>query len=376
MDLLTYLIKVDLLLVLGMLAYIPLRPTTFFKLRRAWILGALAVSFTWPLMQFIPAGPLLIGYRLPAYQVTNGPVPDRSFWDMVPLLAEVHMLMTGLLLMRLTVRLVFALRRPASAGAGPFSFFRRIVLPPGHDPAARAAFLAHERTHVRQGHSFDVVLADVLHAIDWSFPLWAPLRRELRLVHEHLADDAAHAAHTDYDGLLLAEALHVPAHVLVNGFHASDLKTRIQMLNTPRSPRKALRRLALAAPALLLGTLLISWQAVPLRIDPQKPQNKAEQMPEYPGGTTAMVSYLGNAVHYPKAAAEAGVEGTVVVRFVVDTDGRLQDVAVEKGVNEALDTEALRVVRTMPDWTPGRDKGKPVAVQMMLPVKFVLAAEK
>ncbi|MCB9193722.1 MAG: TonB family protein [Flavobacteriales bacterium] len=372
MELLSYLLKVDLLLVLGMLSYAPLRGTTFLQLRRAWILVMLALAFVLPFLSTALVGPVRITYQLPPVTSTSGTGIDGFPGDALSWIARLHGAASALLLLVLLVRIIRTFAVRALPTSGPYSFFRRVVLPEGIDARRAATYLAHERTHVRQWHSADVVLLEVLRCLDWTFPFWGPLRRELRLVHEHLADDAARTTHDDYGSLLLAEAMGVPTHDLVNSFHASDLKTRIQMLYAPRSSRRALRRLALALPTLLLGTLMVSWQAVPMRSGPQKPASTAEQMPEYPGGMPALGTYLSQAIHYPKTAANAGVQGTVMVSFVVSADGRVTDALVKHGVNDALDAEALRVVSTMPNWTPGRDKGKAVAVQMVLPIKFAL----
>jgi TonB family protein len=96
----------------------------------------------------------------------------------------------------------------------------------------------------------------------------------------------------------------------------------------------------------------------------------AEAAPAYNGGDKAMRKFLQNNIKYPLKAKDDGVQGTVFVRFVVEKDGVVDDVAVSKGVHPLLDAEAKRVVSVMPKWTPGKQKGKPVAVQYTLPVRF------
>ena len=104
----------------------------------------------------------------------------------------------------------------------------------------------------------------------------------------------------------------------------------------------------------------------------QKVYDVAEQMPEYPGGMPAMFEFLMNNMQYPKDAEKQKVEGRVLVMFVVETDGSISDVKVAKKTFPSLDAEAVRVVQSMPKWTPGRDKGKVVRVQYTLPVSFRL----
>lgn len=104
----------------------------------------------------------------------------------------------------------------------------------------------------------------------------------------------------------------------------------------------------------------------------QKVYDVAEQMPEYPGGMPAMFEFLMKNMKYPKDAEKQKVEGRVMVMFVVETDGSISDVKVAKNTFPSLDAEAVRVVQSMPKWTPGRDKGKVVRVQYTLPVSFRL----
>ncbi len=97
-----------------------------------------------------------------------------------------------------------------------------------------------------------------------------------------------------------------------------------------------------------------------------------EQMPEFPGGQAALMKYLGENVNYPAIAQEHGIQGRVFVSFVVSKDGSIRDVTIGRGVDPALDNEAIRVVKTMPKWNPGKQRGKAVNVKYMLPVNFVL----
>ena len=97
-----------------------------------------------------------------------------------------------------------------------------------------------------------------------------------------------------------------------------------------------------------------------------------ERMPEFPGGEAAMNQFINRTIRYPVIAQENGIQGRVVVQFVVNTDGKIVDVEVVRGVEESLDREAIRVVKTMPPWTPGRQGGKAVRVKYTLPIRFRL----
>lgn len=104
-----------------------------------------------------------------------------------------------------------------------------------------------------------------------------------------------------------------------------------------------------------------------------KPFDVVEQMPEFPGGQEALMQFLRQEVKYPKEAEEKGLQGRVVVRYIIEKDGSISEVEIVKSVNEYLDAEAIRVVNAMPKWKPGKQKGEPVRVKFTLPVTFRLS---
>ena len=97
-----------------------------------------------------------------------------------------------------------------------------------------------------------------------------------------------------------------------------------------------------------------------------------EQEPTYPGGESALLEYLGNNIKYPAIARENGIEGTVYVEFIIAKDGSVTNVVAKRKVDGGCTEEALRVINAMPNWTPGRQEGKPVNVKYTLPIKFKL----
>lgn len=97
-----------------------------------------------------------------------------------------------------------------------------------------------------------------------------------------------------------------------------------------------------------------------------------EQMPEFPGGDLALRKFLANSVKYPIIAQENGIQGKVFVNFIVDRNGSISSVKIARGVDASLDKEALRVVKSMPKWIPGKQGGQPVRVSFTVPINFVL----
>ncbi len=97
-----------------------------------------------------------------------------------------------------------------------------------------------------------------------------------------------------------------------------------------------------------------------------------EEMPKFPGGDLALRKYIAENIRYPEMAKENDIQGTVYVRFVVNEKGKVTDVQVIRGVDPLLDAEAVRVVKSLPDYTPGKQRGKAVKVSHSVPIKFAL----
>lgn len=104
-----------------------------------------------------------------------------------------------------------------------------------------------------------------------------------------------------------------------------------------------------------------------------EPVQVAEQMPEFQGGTTALINYLSENLKYPKEAINSEITGTVFVKFIVEEDGSInKNVEVLRGIGYGCDEEAVRIVSNMPDWSPGVTNGKNVRVSYTLPIKYSL----
>lgn len=102
------------------------------------------------------------------------------------------------------------------------------------------------------------------------------------------------------------------------------------------------------------------------------PVYKVEKKAQFPGGTKKLIEYLRNNLKYPEASIDVGVEGTVLVSFVVRKDGSIDDVKAVRSVDPLLDEEAIRVVKSMPKWVPAQLNGKDVSSQFRLPIAFKL----
>lgn len=282
-----------------------------------------------------------------------------------------------------------------SAGRDSFSFGPWVVLAEA-DAAGedrRRAVLAHERAHRRQGHTVDVLLAELVRAAFWFHPAAWALRRDVAENAEFLADRAAgrEAAPSPvaYARRLIEtriQALDRPAGGLVHAFHQNRLERRIAMLTAPPEiraigPRYLAAILLFTATAALAcageltgtpGEAVVVWGEQAGNATADSVYVQVDQPAEFPGGTDAMIRWMAAHLTYPEEAKKAGVEGKAFVQFVIDREGKVTDARVVKGFSAPCDAEALRVVRAMPDWTPARAGGEPVAMQLTLPVAFAL----
>ena len=284
--------------------------------------------------------------------------------------------------------------------SGPFSFFGWIFM----NPAAVKEdeineILTHEMAHVKQHHSVDVLLAEMVSICCWMNPFAWLLKREVRLNLEFLADRKvmeAGFATKSYQYHLLGLAYN-HKYGLSNNFNFSHLKQRIIMMNKKKSNAAGHIKYALfvlpAFALLVAGNISCSQDASQTEdakeevVAPVSPETKeapadstakeevfmvAEQMPEFPGGMKEMLKFLQENVKYPENAMKNNVQGRVIVQFVIEKDGTPTEFKVLRSVDPDLDAEALRVLQTMPKWKPGMQRGEVVRVKFTVPVSFKL----
>ena len=372
----------------------------------------------------------------------------------------------------------------------PFSFCSFIVMNRNDYNIGDSAILAHERGHIRQHHSCDVLLVDLLTALQWFNPAMWMLRADLRAIHEYEADGAVLSQGINarqYQYLLITKAASIGGYSIANGISHSTLKNRITMMLQKKSPRSRFMKLLALVPIVGIALALnaetvndyvyqqpqkkvvkkgsksattkmgnntieivpsqdaaeqadpakaVEWVVAkepdkkPIvlleghrityetftRMDPdeiasitvlkdqpavdqygeearngvilittkkgvevftpveQNPEyfDVVEQMPEFPGGAQALFGFVAKNIHYPKVAEDAGIQGRVIVTFVVMKDGSIGEVKVAKGVSPELDGEAVRCVKSMPKWKPGMQKGQAVNVKYTMPLSFRL----
>ncbi|MBE0646340.1 MAG: M56 family metallopeptidase [Bacteroidales bacterium] len=302
---------------------------------------------------------------------------------------------------RENMRLIFV-----DKGYSPFSFFNMIFIREElSEDEQLEAILRHEQVHIRQYHSFDLILAEILTIVLWFNPFVWLLQRSLKSLHEFLADEGVMKfgfRMREYQQLIFDQTLGKQINNLTNNFNVSLIKQRIIMMTKSRSNAVARMKIVLALPAMLLALASFSSASAiylttpensplsgttvsveqPSAIQPSNAQKedsvftKVEKMPLFHGGNEELFSYLGKTIKYPAEAMKNGIEGTVFVTFVIEKDGSVTHVKILRGIGGGCDEESLRVVQSMPKWTPGYSEGKAVRVSFNLPIKYKLAKEK
>jgi TonB family protein len=290
-----------------------------------------------------------------------------------------------------------------------FSFFNQRVIDP--DLPELQTIEQHEQVHSRQWHSLDVMIFEVLGIICWFNPVIYFYKDSLKSIHEYLADAEAAKFIGDkqqYALLLLSKSFGVPINSLTNSFfNQSLLKNRIKMLNQEKSPKKALLKYGLYVPVFGLTLLFSSatlrnneqvkelTESIPLEQPLGLAQNIAaahsynsgikfsqdtvfaftsvDQHPTFQGGMDKFYEYLSKSVKYPKEAVAKNIQGKVFLSFIVEKDGELTNINVDRKLGAGTDEEAVRVLAASPRWIPGKRAGKPVRVKYNIPINFALS---
>jgi tonB family C-terminal domain len=408
---LMYLIKANVVLVVLFGFYQLISAgDTFFKWRRLSLLTVYVLSLLLPTIDLsvlvnetAPLGNILprMAYNLPEVMVQ----PTRDAFDWHQLAVWLYAGVALVLLLRVFWQVVVVCRlaqrseRATLHGTAvclltgdysPFSFFRWIfVNPVNKSPSQVKQILTHEQTHVAQWHSVDALLSQLFVAAFWFNPVAWLMRLQVRNNLEYLADRSVISGGTDkkaYQYHLLAVAYRTNVATITNNFNVLPLKKRIKMMNKQTSNSLARFKYLLFVP---LAIALLAMNSTTIRANVQKKvvkttkttkkadaSNKVyevvEQMPTFPGGDAALMKYLAENIKYPVSAQKAKEQGRVVVQFIVEKDGAVTSVKTVRSVAPALDAEAVRVIKAMPKWTPGRQGGQPVRVNYNVPVSFRL----
>ena len=279
----------------------------------------------------------------------------------------------------------------------PFSWMRTIVISRKDFEESGIEIMTHEMAHIKARHSIDLLISEICILFHWFNPSVWLLRQELQNIHEYEADESVLNQGVDakrYQLLLIKKAVGAQRFTsMANSFNHSSLKKRITMMlkekSNPWARAKYLYILPLAALAVTafarpevsavadeISAVKVIAPAVHDSIQPNvqtavaAPSSALDQMPEFPGGMEALNTYLRNNIRYPQEAQKAGIQGRVIIQFIVSKDGSITDAEVVESVDPQLDAEGLRLIKNMPRWKPGMRKGQAIRVKQTLPIRF------
>ena len=265
----------------------------------------------------------------------------------------------------------------------PFSFLNNIYIPKDN---LDEMIIKHEMSHVKNYHSVDVILMEIMIAFQWFNPFIRMIKNELKSNHEFIADSEAikdEDEKSNYMMLLLQQCTADDFSTIANNFSFLLTKKRISMITKNQKVKGSVIKVLLTLPVFAL-LILLNTQCDNTKPNDEKPQpavteteaiqdsiyRVSEVMPQYPGGPNEMMRYIQENIKYPQSAKDNKIEGRVFVSFVVEKDGSITNAAVMRGIDKECDAEALRVVSSMPKWTPGQHKGEVVRTEFTIPIYY------
>jgi TonB family protein len=296
----------------------------------------------------------------------------------------------------------------------PFSFFKNIFWNEELDISSDAGnqILRHEIYHVRKNHSFDILFLEMIKCIFWFNPFFFLIKKEIKVIHEFLADEYAVSGSDKYNyaELLVWQTVNSKQINIINTFFHNQIKRRIAMITQLKT-----KRYFYLSRVMVLPVLFILFCAFSIRIkdihsttgtvesqktSPAKssegssfiqpivaeqlsdvidtvPNNKiyskVEVEADYPGGYKGWQDYLFKTFHYPDEAINKEIKGTVVIQFIVDKDGNVGDVKAISGTKKGgLREEAIRVIKNSGKWIPAKVNGHDVKAYKKQPIRFML----
>ncbi|MGB0887282.1 MAG: TonB family protein [Vicingaceae bacterium] len=386
MDTLFYFLKVGTIFsALFLIYFLMFRNNTNFQTNRIYLLLIVPISFILPYINFNVSEAAMYHITLPVFEYNNT-LSDTSIFSWEDLiiffyaLVSIKLLVTFLIHLTSTLKTIAEIKKGSPKEIQPFSFFSFIHVSKSIMDEDRKAIYLHEKIHSNQIHSLDIIVYEISKILLWWNPfLWIGLNA-VKSNHEFIADKLASEKANEYSSVLVAQLLGVNCSVITNNFKSKPLiKKRIMMMKTKKSNRLSVLKYALVIPVIGLSIMATSNQKVNAKNIIPKIYNEDDKvyevvdvMPEFKGGKEALMKYLGTNIKYPKEAAKENIEGLVWVSFIIDTKGTVKEAAVKTPIHTLLDNEALRVIKEMPKWTPGKHKGKNVSVKYTLPINFKL----
>lgn len=421
---LPYIIKSSVLLAMLLIYYdLFLKKQTFFQLNRIYLLGALLLSVSIPFLHFtVMLENQYTDATLPTLYYVSGLMEEITIQASASPEKEIHLLswfyLAGICYFSIRyLRSCYKIYRfirshhckrirglklvAVGKGYPTFSFFNYLFIDTASlNKENKRKIIEHEKIHIRQAHSLDLCLCEIVCILNWFNPLVWICKNIISQNHEYIADQQVIRKYQtgSYLQLLVNQSLKGEFFSFTNYFSCSNLKKRVIMM-TKKQTKKY--KIINYIPALLLsGILCITFTCIteeapalpsvkvfaeepspepaPLIVSVQQKDTSAvfkivEIMPHFKGN---LQKFLKENLAYPLEAQNKGIQGKVYLQFIVEKDGSLSDIKVSRGAHALLDKEALRVVKAMPAWTPGQQRGQKVRTAFTLPINFQLNGKK
>jgi len=363
--------------------------TTFHQWNRFYLIFTMLLSILIPILE-IPINSSSALYQITLAEITvEGNIANNSIFNYAYLLYCFYLSISAIFLLRL-VNSIFLLNNIINKAKNenqiflsdqiksPCSFFNSIFLPKKlYKNEDINIIIEHEKIHVAQKHSFDLMLIETMKIFFWWNPVLFFIRKDLTAQHEYYVDRIMIEKHTSillYSDLLIKQQNNFKSPMIVNLFNYVNIKNRFKMMTKQKSTSKLKLAYLGLSPLLAIIILIFSCSKTA-----EKKINHigevfsiVEVMPSYEGGDQAMLSFLYNNIKYPAQAKESTIDGMVVVSFIVEKDGSTSSHEILRDIGGGCGEEALRVIKKMNNWTPGYQNGEKVRVEYKLPVKFKL----
>lgn len=410
-----YIIKTALVLAMLYVCIMPLlEKETFHRLNRIIILGCLILSFAVPLIHITSGTNHTVAMVRQAVQLPeimiDGNGSKQPTWNLADIIIGIYtigvvaiffitVVQTASLIQRLRKCKHIADNRGNTIvltdyAISPFCFFHYIVMSRDDYANNRGFILTHEQEHIRLHHYIDLVVLQVATIAQWFNPFVWLIGKNLKTIHEFEVDEAVlnkGIDATQYQQFLVIKAVGNRLQPFANNLNKESLKRRIIMMNQKKSNRWMMLKALFVIPVATLAVSVfanttdmrsmakaanttansISTNNMQTKQSDKKIFKVVEVMPQFKGGDAKLMEFLMMNMKYPESAIKAKQQGRAVVGFVVGKDGTVSDVYIEKSTGyDVLDNEAMRVVKSMPAWEPGKQKGKPVDVKYFVPITF------
>ena len=400
-----YLLKSGILLLIFYAVYkLWLENEKMFRFNRIYLLGSLVFSFVIPLQLISIASGFsnkigFIQLEELVIQKNNENVEMISINDFVfVLIGVVYAFIVLMLTIRFVLNLYSFYKRIKNNQVEfiqgekivlieqpilPHSFWKSIFINKNEFEKGKipSELIAHEKAHLDQKHTLDILFIEVLQIVFWFNPLLVFYKKAIKLNHEFLADEAVNkqfGSVKSYQNLLLDFASHKNTVALASNINYLITKKRLLMMTKKESPIKIVLKVFSVGVVYALLLFVFSTKATA-----QKALNKAdvkekdlyvladvEKLPEFPGGLTKFYKFIGENFKMSAEANKIKIKRKAYMQFIIEKDGSLSDIKTIKDPGYGLGDEAIRVLKLSPKWTAATQEGKAVRVMYSLPITF------